>query len=80
MRSCNCAVTEWPHCKQILSGQKNIANDPVVYPQKIVLSMSCKAWTDEKFCEGHKVEWRRFSVSATVSTDQQCKDKRRDLC
>jgi hypothetical protein len=29
------AVTEWPRCKQILPGQKNIANDRPIDPQKI---------------------------------------------
>jgi hypothetical protein len=35
------------------------------------------AWTDEKSCVDHKMEWRGFLVSATdVPMDQWCKDKR----
>jgi hypothetical protein len=33
---CHCSVIEWPRHKQILPGQKNVANDPLVDPQKIV--------------------------------------------
>jgi hypothetical protein len=37
VREVICAVREWPHCKQFLSVQKNIANDPLVDRRKRLL-------------------------------------------
>jgi len=65
------AATTW-----LLLRQNNIVNGPNVDSQCTLHH----AWTDEKSCVDHTMEWREFLVSAIdVSMDQRDKDKGQDL-
>lgn len=70
------AATMWLRSKRLLLRQNYTVNGPHVDSQCPLHH----AWTDEKSCVDHAMEWRGYLVSATdVSMDKRHKDEGLDL-